>query len=152
MKTGTIFTLLLLIACTLSSSAQTAESFYLAKSVPGTLDKVVLTVKAELKNHGFGIITEIDMQKSLKEKLDVDIPAYHIYGVCNVKLAHQLLQQEENIGVILPCKMIIKQINDTTVEVVFIDPEQLIDITGNNELTAIGKQVKEAFEKVLASL
>jgi len=152
MKTLVLFTLTLLLTLPLCAQTQESATFYLSKSVPGTMEAVIPKVKEELKKHSFGIVTEIDMQKSLKEKLDVAMPAYRIYGVCNVKLAHQLLQLENNIGVILPCKMIIKQKDSQTVEVVFIDPLQLITITGNSELTAIGTQVKEAFEKVLAQL
>jgi len=152
MKAIALINLFILLA--LSLCAQTSESgtFYLSKSIPGTLEEVAPKVKAELKKHHFGIITEIDMQKSLKEKLDVAIPAYRIYGVCNVKLAHQLLELENNIGVLLPCKMVLKQKDSQTVEIAFIDPQHLIAITGKSELTAIGNQVKVTFEKVLAEL
>ncbi|MBI9062262.1 MAG: DUF302 domain-containing protein [Marinilabiliaceae bacterium] len=152
MKAIALFIFSLLLA--LPTCAQTPETntFYLTKSVNGTVDEIAPIVKAELKKHNFGVITEIDMQKSLKEKLDVAIPAYRIYGVCNVKLAYQLMQLEDNIGVILPCKMVLKQKDSKTVEVVFIDPQHLIEITDNKKINAIGLQVKRAFEKVLAEL
>lgn len=152
MKTIALITLSVLLALPLCAQTPESPTFYLTKLVNGTVDEVAPRVKAELKKHNFGIITEIDMQKSLKDKLDVAVPAYRIYGVCNVKLAHQLLQVEDNIGVILPCKMVLKQKDPKTVEVVFIDPELLVEITGNKKTSVIGRQVKTAFKQVLAEL
>ena len=152
MKAIALFSLAFLLILPLYAQTPESPTFYLTKSVNGTVDEIALIVKTELKKHNFGIITEIDMQKSLKEKLDVVVPAYRIYGVCNVKLAHQLMQLEDNIGVILPCKMVLKQKDPKTVEVVFIDPQRLVEITGNEKINAIGLQVKRAFEKVLAEL
>lgn len=144
--------LLLCTFITLGTAQKPNHRFYLTKTVKGSVEAITPKVKEALKQQGFGIITEVNMQKTFKEKLNVQIPTYMIYGVCNAKLAHQLLKDEANSGVLLPCKMVIKQKDDHHVEVVFIDPEQLIELTANPQLAPVGQKVKAAFQSVLNDL
>ncbi|MEZ5196587.1 MAG: DUF302 domain-containing protein [Bacteroidales bacterium] len=107
-------------------SSKSNDSYYFSKTVKGTLESVTAQVKESLKEESFSVITEIDMDKTLKEKIDVDIQPYRILGVCNAKYAYQTLQIEENIGIFLPCKMVIKQLDENTVEVVSVNPSVLM--------------------------
>ena len=93
----------------LSGNSQETADYYFSKEVKGSFDEVIDKTKKSLKEQGFGIITEIEMDKTLKEKLDdVDMMRYTILGACNPKFAYQTLQLEENIGLFLPCKVLVK--------------------------------------------
>lgn len=128
------------------------ENYYFSKSVEGTIESVTQQVKESLKSEGFGVVTEIDMDKTLKEKIDVDFKPYRILGVCNATYAYQTLQIEENIGVFLPCKMVLKQMDEKTVEVVSVNPSALMQMLGNDELTRVAEQVTEKLQRVVKSL
>jgi uncharacterized protein (DUF302 family) len=147
-----------LIIAVLSVSAQVgknpepARDYYFSKAVKGNLESVTQDVKERLKEEGFGVMTEINMDKALKEKLDVDYAPYRILGVCKPDYAYQTLQIEENIGVFLPCKMVIKQKDENTVEVVSVNPSVLMQIIGNDELTRVADQVTEELQQIVDSL
>jgi uncharacterized protein (DUF302 family) len=94
-------------------SAQEATEYYFSKTIKGSFEEVTQKVKEVLKIEGFGVITEIDMDEKLKEKLDdVELRPYKILGVCNPGYAYQTIQIEENIGLFLPCKVLVKDIGD----------------------------------------
>ena len=80
-------------------------SYYIAKTVSGSFDAVVEEVIAELKKRGFGVLTDIDVQRTLKSKIGVDIPRYRILGACNPGFAHEALKIEDKLGVLLPCNL-----------------------------------------------
>lgn len=101
--------------------AQETNMFF-KKMISGEFNQVLLKVKAEFKSVGFGVMTEIDMDQKLKEKLDVELKPYKILGVCNPGFAYEAMQTEPNIGVFLPCKVIIKQLDNNEIEVVSYDP------------------------------
>lgn len=128
------------------------ENYYFSKNVKGTIESVTIQVKESLKAEGFSVVTEIDMDKTLKEKIDVDFKPYRILGVCNATYAYQTLQIEENIGVFLPCKMVLKQMDENTVEVVSVNPSALMQMLGNAELTRVAGQVTEKLQKVVEGL
>ncbi len=128
------------------------DNYYFSKSIKGTIESVTAQVKESLKAEGFGVVTEIDMDKTLKEKIDVDFKPYRILGVCNATYAYQTLQIEENIGVFLPCKMVLKQMDENTVEVVSVNPTALMQLLGNEELTRVAIQVTEKLQNVMKSL
>jgi len=127
-------------------------TYYMAKTVEGDFDAVVAAVTARLKAHGFGVLTDIDVQATLKGKLGVDTPKYRILGACNPGLAHAALQQETHLGVLLPCNVIVRQSDDQRVEVASIDPVGSLDRTGNEALRPFAAQVRSALEAVLAEV
>jgi uncharacterized protein (DUF302 family) len=134
-------------------SAQQDDSYYFNKTVEGTFEAVTAKTKAELKKQGFGVITEFDMDTKLKEKLDdVDLRPYKILGVCNPAYAWQTIRVEENIGLFLPCKVLVKDMGDGKVEVVMVDPAALMGMLGNEELVKIAGKVSEKFQVALENI
>ena len=136
-----------------ASHAQSPENYYFSKTVNGSMDQVTVKVKTVLKEQGFGIITEIDMKQKLEEKLGkVDIQPYKILGACNPAFALETLKVEENIGLFLPCKVLVKQIESDKMEVVMVNPSALMRMLGNDKLVAIAAEVTEKFEAALREL
>lgn len=148
--------LVLLLALVLSVQtlfSQENENLYLKKTVTGSFEDVSNKIKSLLKDQGFGVITEIDMDVKIKEKMkDVQMKPYKIIGVCNPSFAHQTLQIEENIGVFLPCKAIVKDLGEGKVEVVLLNPSALMGMLHKAELVKIGNQVTEKFQAALDKL
>lgn len=133
--------------------SQENENLYLKKTVTGSFEDVSNKIKSLLKDQGFGVITEIDMDVKIKEKMkDVQMKPYKIIGVCNPSFAHQTLQIEENIGVFLPCKVIVKDLGEGKVEVVMLNPSALMGMLHKEELVKIGDQVTEKFKAALDKL
>jgi len=128
------------------------ERFYFSKTLDGTIEEATERVKSALQEQGFGIVTELDMHKTLNEKLDKNMGAYRILGACNAKFAWETLQKEENIGVFLPCKVLIKQQSDNQVEVVAVNPSELMKMLNNPALTGIADKVSQRFKDALSQL
>ncbi len=126
-------------------------TYYISKTVGLSFDEAVTRVTQELKKEGFGILTEIDVQKTLKEKLGVDFKKYRILGACNPPLAHQALLAEEQIGLLLPCNIIVYEKEKKTTVSVF-DPMTMGVLVDNPKLEPIAKQVKEKLQRVLAAV
>lgn len=154
MKTlKSLFTAFLFVTLVSSLTAQESTEYYFSKEVNGEFDEIIKKTKASLKDQGFGIITEIEMDKTLKEKLDnVDIQRYTILGACNPKFAYETLQVEENIGLFLPCKVLVKEIDNDKSEVVMVNPSELMKMLGNDELTGIADEVTKRFKLALDAL
>ena len=132
MKTITLSMILFLFSGIVLS--QSDVSYYFNKQVDMNFEKATEKVKEELKKQGFGVITEIDMDEKLKEKMDeIDIKPYRLLGACNPKFAYETMQVEENIGLFLPCKVIIKYIDEDTSEVVMINPSAMMKMLGNEK-------------------
>lgn len=114
---------------------------------------VVERAREELGKEGFGILTEIDIRATFKKKLDVDFRPYVILGACNPPLAHRALSAEPDIGLLLPCNVIVYA-GDTpdNTNVVAIDPVVQLGITGNAELASVADDVRQRLERVLANL
>ena len=113
--------------------------------------EAVEAVKAALGDQGFGVLTEIDLKATLKQKLDVDVPAQVILGACRPPLAHQSLQAEPSIGLLLPCNVVVRETEGGTV-VEAVDPQTMVQMTENSDLQAVADEAKERLEKALASL
>lgn len=113
---------------------------------------VVERTIAALKQQGFGILTDIDVQATLKAKLDVAFRPYRILGACNPPFAHKALQLEDKIGAMLPCNVIVQQRPDGRVEVSAVDPLQGMERIGNPKLTAIAGQVGAMLRQVVAAV
>jgi len=114
-------------------------------------DEATARVKERLKDAGFGILCEIDVAKTLKEKIGVDMEPYLILGACNPKFAHEALQQEPNLGLLLPCNVVVSQ-SGGRVEVSAVDARAMLSVTGNAGLGSIADQVTASLEAAIAAI
>ncbi len=113
----------------------------------------VAKTREELGKEGFGVLTEIDVKETLKNKIDVDFRPYVILGACNPALAHQALSEELDIGLLLPCNVVVYATDDPDVcSVAAIDPVAQLGITGRQEIEALATQVRERLERVILAI
>ena len=126
--------------------------FGFGKPVDLGFDEAVETVIEELGKEGFGVLTEIDVQATLKKKLDKDMPPYRILGACNPPLAHQAVTAVPEIGLLLPCNVLVREDEEGTVHVSFMDPGSVLGLVDNPAVEPLAAQVKEKLERVLAAL
>jgi uncharacterized protein (DUF302 family) len=156
MKPTQLITVLMMLIASVSLQAQDkvkAEKFYFSTTVNENIEEATQSVKSALKEQGFSVITEINMSKTLKEKIDgADMMPYRILGACNAKYAWETIQKEENIGVFLPCKVILKQTSAQQTEVVAVNPAELMRMLQNEELNDIAEEVSTLFKKALQNL
>jgi uncharacterized protein (DUF302 family) len=109
-------------------------------------------VTAALKGEGFGVLTTIDVQKTLRDKLDQQIAPYVILGACNPRLAHRGIEAEPELGLLLPCNVIVREV-DGAVDVSIVDPAQMLGVVGENrELSQVATEAGAALRRVLDSL
>jgi len=127
-------------------------SYYFSKTVEEDFDKAIEHVTEELKKEGFGVLTQIDVQDTLKKKLDVDFKKYKILGACNPTFAYQALQSEDKIGTMLPCNVVVEENIDGTVEVTAVNPVESMSAIKNDSLGNVAGQVRDKLEKVIANL
>jgi uncharacterized protein (DUF302 family) len=127
-------------------------SYYINKTLQAAFADAVSRTKESLKEQGFGILSEIDIQSKLKEKLDVNFRAYKILGACNPPLAHQALQAEDKIGTMLPCNVIVQESGKGQVEVAAIDPVASMQAVDNPSLQKIAGQVREQLRAVIENI
>lgn len=109
-------------------------------------------VVAKLEEQGFGVLTEIDVKETLKKKIDVDVNRYKILGACNPYFAYQVLQVEPKIGTMLPCNVIVRELDGGMVEVSAVDPMASMQAVGNPTLIPIATQVQEKLRQVISAL
>ncbi|MDT8341726.1 MAG: DUF302 domain-containing protein [Longimicrobiales bacterium] len=132
---------------------ETAFAYGIRKTVPLTPDQADARVREELQKEGFGVLTEIDVRATLKDKLDVDFRPYRILGACNPALAHQALSAETDIGLLLPCNVIVYQGEREGESVVAVlDPETQLSITGRDDIAPLAREVRTRMERVLAAV
>lgn len=125
----------------------------LKKTLPLPIDEADARVREELKKEGFGILTEIDVSATLKKKIDVDFRPYRILGACNPPLAHQALGAELDIGLLLPCNVVVYQGDGDQESVVgILDPEIQLNVTGRDDIAPLAREVRTRMERVLAAL
>lgn len=115
------------------------------------IDKIEERTRAALKERGFGVLTEIDVQATLKQKIGVDMDSYRILGACNPKMAHQAIQIEPRIGAMLPCNVILRQIGDA-VEVSAVDPVASMTAVENEDLRSVAGQVRDLLTEVVEAI
>ncbi len=115
------------------------------------IDDVDARARKALADHGFGVLTEIDVKATMKKKLDVALPAYRILGACNPKMAYEAIGIEPRVGAMLPCNVILREV-DGGVEVSAIDPVASMQATLNTELTAIAGEVRDLLAKAVAAV
>jgi uncharacterized protein (DUF302 family) len=126
-------------------------SYALSTTVGTPYAETVDAVKEALGEQGFGVLTEIDLKATLKKKLDVDVPAQVILGACRPPLAYASLQAEPSIGLLLPCNVVVREVEDGTV-VEAVDPQTMVALTDNGDLQAVADEATQRLEKALASL
>jgi uncharacterized protein (DUF302 family) len=127
-------------------------SYYFAKQIDASFDEAVELVTARLKEKGFGVLTEIDVKETLKKKLDVEFQPYKILGACNPPLAYKALQAENKIGTMLPCNVIVQQIEKGKVEVAAIDPAASMQAVDNPALGDLAGEVGSRLKAVIDGL
>ena len=127
-------------------------SYNNSKKVNLTFDEAIEKTVEELKKEGFGVLTEIDVKETLKKKLDVDFRKYKILGACNPSLAYKALQMEENIGVMLPCNVIVQECEDGTIRVSAINPMVAMQSVDNPNLSEVAELVSEKLNNVLNNI
>ena len=127
-------------------------SYHNSKTVSYSFDEAIEKVTAELKEKGFGILTEIDVQATLKKKLDVDFRKYKILGACNPPFAHKALSAEKNIGVLLPCNVVVQELEDGQVEVSMVNPMESMQAVQNPALGEVAAEVSSMMRQALAKL
>lgn len=126
--------------------------YYLNKTTDYQFDEAVDKITMALKEVGFGILTEIDMKSTLKNKLDVDRRPYKILGACNPAFANKALSMEEKIGILLPCNVIVLENDEGKVEVAIMDPAVAMSVVENQKLESLASVVKEKLELALSSI
>lgn len=129
----------------------TQGKYRMSRRLPLTFDKALQRVKDALKREGFGVLTEIDMKETLREKLDVDFRSYHIIGACNPPLAHRALQAELDVGLLLPCNVVVYEDDGGSVVAAF-DPVAAMGLADNPGLSEIAREAKERLRRVLEGL
>ena len=122
------------------------------RTLDADLDAADARTRAALSDEGFGVLTEIDIQATMKAKLDQDMPGYRILGACNPPLAHQALQAEARIGAMLPCNVILRDLGDGQTEVAAIDPVASMAAVENDGLGEVATEVRERLQRVIAAL
>lgn len=127
-------------------------SYYFSKKLKMNFDEAILRVTEELKKEGFGILTEIDVNATLKKKLNVDFHKYTILGACNPPFAYRALQTEPKIGTMLPCNVVVEELTDGEIEVAAVDPLASMQSIQNNKLQAIAKEIQLKLKKVIEQL
>ncbi len=127
-------------------------SYYIAKSINGDFDAVVAKIIGALQHEGFGVLTEIDVANTLKQKLGVEMSRYRILGACNPSLAHKALSVEDRIGVMLPCNVIVQEKAGGVIEVAAIDPRMAMRQIGNAALTEISSEVAERLARAVGAI
>jgi len=126
--------------------------YYIAKTSARAFDSVVADVIERLKAEGFGVLTDIDIQATLKAKIGAEMPKYRILGACNPKFAHEALKLEDRLGVLLPCNVIVRETADGKVEVASVDPVNAMERTGNPALTATADEVRRRLVNAISAV
>jgi uncharacterized protein (DUF302 family) len=127
-------------------------NYYIARVVAAGFDETVARVVAALKQEGFGVLTDIDVAATMKQKLGVEFRSYRILGACNPPLAHKALSAEDKIGVMLPCNVIVQDAGAGKTEVAAIDPRAAMERVGNLALSELAGEVAQRLARVLQAL
>ena len=127
-------------------------AYYFRKTVDMSFDDAIDRVTEELKKEGFGVLTQIDVSATLKSKIDVDFRKYKILGACNPTFAHQALLAEDKIGTMLPCNVVVQEMEGGGVEVAAIDPVASMQAIRNDALGGIAATVQDKLRRVVENI
>ncbi|HPI37766.1 MAG TPA: DUF302 domain-containing protein [Ignavibacteriaceae bacterium] len=126
--------------------------YYNSKTVTVTFDEAIQKVTTELQKEGFGVLTEIDVKATLKKKLDVDFRNYKILGACNPPFAYKALSMEENIGVLMPCNVVVQEKENGIISISAVNPMESMQAVGNAELAAVAGEISAKLKRVIENL
>jgi len=127
--------------------------YYINTTILGlTFDEAIDKVTEALKKEGFGVLTDIDIKVTMKKKLDVDLNEYRILGACNPGYAYKALQEENKIGTMLPCNVIVQENNDGTIDISAVDPIASMQAVENENLGSLAIGIKKKLQNVIDSL
>lgn len=126
--------------------------YYFNKTINASFEEVIIKVTKGLNNEGFGILTEIDVKETLKTKLDIDFKKYRILGACNPPYAHKALLAEDKIGTMLPCNIIVQEINPGIIEVAAINPMASMMAVENKQLMEIADEITAKLKNIIEKL
>jgi uncharacterized protein (DUF302 family) len=124
-------------------------SFYYNKTIKGQFDEVISKITENLKQEGFGVLTQIDVTQTLKNKLNVEFRKYRILGACNPPFAYKALQIEDKIGLMLPCNIIVQEKTADAIEVASINPLMSMQVVGNPELEIVATEIQSRLHRVI---
>lgn len=127
-------------------------SYYISTVTDLGYDDAVAKATEALKQEGFGVLSQIDVKETLKQKIDVDVPPYIILGACNPQFAHKALQSEAHIGSMLPCNVVVRENEEGKIEVFAVDPAASMSAVENADLADIARQVQQKLKAVIDSL
>lgn len=127
-------------------------SYAIQTILSGEFESMCERTRQALAGQGFGVLNEIDLQATLKKKIDKDIPAYRILGACHPASAYAAVQAEPMVGLMLPCNVIVRQLEGDQVEVAAIDPAAMMTPVGNPALTPIAEEVRDRLQGVIGAL
>ncbi len=127
-------------------------SYYFNKIISTDFDSAIEKVTELLKSEGFGVLTEIDVKKTLKEKINVDFRKYKILGACNPPSAFKALSNEPYIGLMLPCNVVVQETNDGKIDISAVDPLASMQAVNNPQLEEVAKDIRLKLELVINSL
>lgn len=126
--------------------------YYISKTIKSDFEGAIQAITESLKTEGFGVLTEINMQEKLKDKLNVDFRKYKILGACNPAFAYKALQHEDKIGTMLPCSIVVQELEPGLVEVAAVDPIASMMAVENPNLAGIAGEVRDKLERAITSL
>ena len=128
------------------------SGFGFGKTVELSFDEAIERVTAELEKEGFGVLSDIDVAAKMKAKLDKDMPRYRILGACNPAIAYQAIQAVEDIGLLLPCNVLVREDAESNVHVDFMDPQSVLSLVDDAGIDPMATEVKEKLQRVVAAL
>lgn len=129
-----------------------SSEFGFGKIVEESFDGAIEKVTAELEKEGFGVLSDIDVAAKMKAKLDKDMPGYRILGACNPALAYQAISAVDDIGLLLPCNVLVREDKEGKVHVDFMDPERVLSLVNDPGVAPLASEVKGRLERVMAAL
>lgn len=131
----------------------TELAYGFTKAISGSVDEVEERVTEALKSEGFGVLTRIDVASTFKKKLDVDFPEYRILGACNPKLAHAALGEDRDLGLLLPCNVVVyESSDDDQIVVSILDPELQLAISGSHDIGDLAVEVRDRMKRVIEAI